>query len=163
MNMKLDKREAEEKYRHTGWVVFKNKVVNILSRFTIMPRIRIYLYRIMGVNIGRNVFIGMDSYIDDQIPELITIEDGVIIAFRVTIVAHDDSDHSAAPIVIKKNAYIGTGAIVLEGVTIGENAVIGAGAVVTSDIPPNTVAAGVPCKVIKARNIGQTRIDERRG
>lgn len=53
------------------------------------------------------------------------------------------------PIVVGNNVYIGTNAIILLGVTIGNNVVIGAGAVVTKDIPDNSVAVGVPARVIK--------------
>ena len=52
-------------------------------------------------------------------------------------------------VVIGKNVWIGSGAIIVPGVTIGENAVIGAGSVVTRDVPPNVVAAGNPCRVIR--------------
>lgn len=55
----------------------------------------------------------------------------------------------AAPIAIGKNVWIGAHATVLAGVTIGDNAVIAAGAVVNRDIPADTVAAGVPAKVIR--------------
>lgn len=53
------------------------------------------------------------------------------------------------PIVIGNNVFIGYGAVVLKGVTIGENSVIGANSVVTRDIPANVIAGGNPCKVIK--------------
>lgn len=53
------------------------------------------------------------------------------------------------PIKVGDNVWIGGGAIILPGVTIGENSVIGAGSVVTKDIPDNVVAAGNPCKVIR--------------
>ena len=55
----------------------------------------------------------------------------------------------ARPIEIKNNVWIGGGCILLAGVTIGENSVIGAGSVVNRSIPPNCVAAGNPCKVIR--------------
>jgi len=51
--------------------------------------------------------------------------------------------------VIKRNAWIGAGATILPGVTIGENAIVAAGAVVSRDVPPNTVVAGVPANVVK--------------
>lgn len=54
-----------------------------------------------------------------------------------------------APVHIGNNVWIGGGAIILPGVTIGDNSVIGAGAVVTKDIPPNVVAVGNPCKVLR--------------
>lgn len=53
------------------------------------------------------------------------------------------------PIVVGDNVYFGNNVLVLPGVTIGSNVVIGAGAVVTKDIPDNSVAAGVPARVIK--------------
>jgi acetyltransferase-like isoleucine patch superfamily enzyme len=50
---------------------------------------------------------------------------------------------------IKRNAWIGAGAIILQGVTIGENSIVAAGAVVSKDVPDNTIVGGIPSKVIK--------------
>lgn len=55
---------------------------------------------------------------------------------------------AAAPIVIESNVWLGGGAIVLAGVTVGENSVVGAGAVVTKDVTPNTVVVGSPARLI---------------
>ncbi|ACL41539.1 transferase hexapeptide repeat containing protein [Pseudarthrobacter chlorophenolicus A6] len=60
-----------------------------------------------------------------------------------------DKLEAAKPITIEDNVWLGGGAIVLPGVTIGENSVIGAGAVVTKDIPANVVAVGNPARVVK--------------
>ena len=57
------------------------------------------------------------------------------------------------PVKIGENCWIGAGAVILPGVTIGDNSVIGAGSVVTKDVPPNCVAVGNPCKVL--REIGE--------
>ena len=56
------------------------------------------------------------------------------------------------PVHIGKNCWLGAGVRVMPGVTIGDNSVIGAGSVVTKDIPPNVVAVGVPCKVLREIN-----------
>ena len=56
----------------------------------------------------------------------------------------------AKPITVGSNVWIGAGSTILAGVTIGDNAVIGAGSVVTRDIPPNVVAVGVPCRVMRS-------------
>ncbi|MEZ5288405.1 MAG: DapH/DapD/GlmU-related protein [Vicinamibacterales bacterium] len=56
----------------------------------------------------------------------------------------------AKPIVLERNVWIGAGAIVIGGVTVGENAVIAAGAVVTRDVPPNVLVGGNPARVIRA-------------
>ena len=60
-----------------------------------------------------------------------------------------DKWEAARPIVIGDNVWLGSGAIVLPGVTIGDNTVVGAGAVVTRDLPANVVAAGNPARVVK--------------
>jgi carbonic anhydrase/acetyltransferase-like protein (isoleucine patch superfamily) len=54
-----------------------------------------------------------------------------------------------APIVIEENAWIGDHAMITKGVTIGHNSIVGAGAVVVNDVPPNSIAAGNPAKVVK--------------
>ncbi|MBI4812389.1 sugar O-acetyltransferase [Candidatus Falkowbacteria bacterium] len=60
-----------------------------------------------------------------------------------------ERDHLDKPVIIEDGVWLGSGAIINPGITIGKNSVIGAGAVVTSDIPPGSVAVGVPAKVIK--------------
>ena len=102
----------------------------------------------MGVNIGKNVFIGKYCIIDDTFPELITIEDSANISFGVTIVAHDASKDEVARVLIKEGAYLGTRSIILPGVIIGKKAIVGAGAVVTKDVQPGTKVAGVPARII---------------
>lgn len=105
-------------------------------------------------SIGKNVFINHAcSFLDIG---GITIEDHVMIGPRVNLTSEthplNPADREALiplPIIIKKNAWIGAGATILPGVTIGENAVVAAGAVVSRDVPSNTVVAGVPAKVVK--------------
>ncbi|SUG25694.1 galactoside O-acetyltransferase [Salmonella enterica subsp. arizonae] len=53
------------------------------------------------------------------------------------------------PVTIGNNVWIGSQVVINPGVTIGDNSVIGAGSVVTKDIPPDVVAAGVPCRVLR--------------
>ena len=56
---------------------------------------------------------------------------------------------ATAPVIIKDNVWIGMGAVILKGVTIGENSIVAAGAIVTHDVPPNVVVAGNPAKIVK--------------
>jgi len=104
--------------------------------------------------IGKNVFINFDCVFLDL--GGITIEDGVLIAPKVSLLTEShpispEDRHSLVPrpIHIKRNAWIGAGATVLQGVTVGENAVVAAGAVVSEDVPDNTVVGGIPAKTIK--------------
>ena len=86
----------------------------------------------------------------------ITIEDRVFIAPKVSLLTEGhpispENRHSltVAPIHIKKNAWIGANATIMQGVTIGENAIVAAGAVVTKDVPDHTAVGGIPAKIIK--------------
>jgi len=105
--------------------------------------------------IGKNVFINFDCVFLDL--GGITIEDNVLIAPKVSLLSegHPISPGNRQSLVpghirIKKNAWIGAGATVLPGVTIGENAVVAAGAIVSKDVPANTIVGGVPAKIIKS-------------
>ena len=144
-----DKQNKKEYQKANGVYGLKKmyiKAMHFMARYMLIPSVRNALYRAMGVKVGKNVFIGIESFIDDEAPGLIKIEDDVIIAFRATIVAHDDVTSSVAPIDIRKGAYIGTGAIITMGVEIGENAIVGAGAVVTKDVPAGNTVVGIPAK-----------------
>ncbi|GEM50556.1 nodulation protein L [Empedobacter brevis NBRC 14943 = ATCC 43319] len=104
--------------------------------------------------IGKNVFINFDCTFLDL--GGITIEDNVLIAPKVSLLSeghptNPENRHALVPkpIHIKKNAWIGAGATILQGVTIGENAIVAAGAVVSKDVPDNTIVGGIPAKNIK--------------
>jgi acetyltransferase-like isoleucine patch superfamily enzyme len=108
----------------------------------------------LHTRIGKNVFINHAcSFLDLG---GITIEDDVLIGRRVNLTTEnhplDPFDRKMLDlksILIKRNAWIGAGATILPGVTVGENSIVAAGAVVTRDVPNNTVYAGVPAKAIR--------------
>lgn len=104
------------------------------------------------LKIGNNVFINSNSLLMAR--GGITIEDDVMMAANVQLLSnnHDEYDRqilTCKPIHIKKGAWIGAGASILPGVTIGEYAIVGAGAIVTRDVGDYEVAVGVPAKVVK--------------
>jgi acetyltransferase-like isoleucine patch superfamily enzyme len=107
-----------------------------------------------NIHIGRNVFVNACCCFQDQ--GGIWLGDGALIGHRVTLATlnHGETaecrgDLSPAPIVIGKNAWLGAGVTVVPGVTIGDGAIVAAGAVVTRDVPPLTVAGGVPARRLR--------------
>lgn len=113
--------------------------------------------------IGEHCSIGSNCYFD--LVEKVIIRDKATISSNVRFITHQDMGRSdlslsypreIGKIIIGTNSYIGDSVIILAGITIGENCIIGAGAVVTEDIPPYSLAVGVPAKVIKKLNINGT-------
>jgi acetyltransferase-like isoleucine patch superfamily enzyme len=93
-----------------------------------------------GVHIEDNVFIGHNvTFINDLYPRATTPEGKM----------QTDADWKVVPTFVNKRASIGSSASILAGVTIGENSIVGAGAVVTKDVPPFTIVAGNPAKVLR--------------
>jgi len=135
-----------------------NKLLSQITGSEIDESVAVFtpLYINYGKNtkFGKNVFINFDCVFLDL--GGITIEDNVLIAPKVSLLSEG---HPVSPgerkslvpgrIYIRKNAWIGAGATILPGVTIGENSVVAAGAVVSKDVPANTVVGGVPAKAIK--------------
>jgi acetyltransferase-like isoleucine patch superfamily enzyme len=112
-------------------------------------------YRKQGAQIGEECYLGIRKFPSE--PYLVKIGNKVLIADGTTLITHTSGWnfrdripdlHWFGKIEIGDNCYIGAGVIILPNVTIGENCLISAGAVVTKDMPPNSVVAGVPAKVI---------------
>lgn len=111
-------------------------------------------------NFGKHISIGKNVFINHGCSFLdlggITIEDNALIGPKVNLITEnhptDPTQRKSLilhPILIKKNAWIGAGATILPGVTIGENSIVAAGAVVNKDVPANTIVGGIPAKMIK--------------
>ena len=143
---------------------FKKKILKPLARIMPLSKLRIALFRLCGYSVGKDVFIGEDLIISDNLHDKnVFIGDRASIAPRVTLVTSSGPNLSKikpyvkvvnkGKITIESDAWIGAGAIILPNVTIGRGAVVGAGAVVTKDVPPYTVVAGVPAKEIRKLNV----------
>jgi UDP-2-acetamido-3-amino-2,3-dideoxy-glucuronate N-acetyltransferase len=111
-----------------------------------------------GSSIGRNCKVSSHSFVCEGV----TLEDGVFIGHGVIFtndlypraVTSDgqlqtDADWQVVDTRVKAGASIGSNATILAGVTIGEGAIVGAGAVVTKNVPPHTIVAGVPARVMR--------------
>ena len=110
-----------------------------------------------GAFIGRNCKISSHTFICEGV----TIEDDVFIGHNVTFIndmyprataggaLQTEADWKVVPTFIKKGASVGSSVTILAGVTVGEGAIVGAGAVVTKDVPPWTIVAGNPARVLR--------------
>ena len=139
------------------------KILGYIGYLSIPSSVTVFIHKLRGVKIGKGSRIHRFVYIDEYCPEKIFIGSHVGVGAKSIIIAHErdfinekrnsiysEIEIKKQKIVINDYAYIGIGAIILPGVTIGKGSVIGAGAVVTSDIPPYSIAVGVPAKVIKS-------------
>jgi len=116
------------------------------------------------VEIQKNAVVGKQCKISSHtfICEGVVIEDGVFIGHGVMFIndsyprattgdgkLQTEADWKVEKTVIKKGASIGSGATILANVTVGENAIVGAGSVVTRDVPPNSIVAGNPARLLR--------------
>ena len=137
-----------------------DEITSLLSEIWGQERVEVRMfppfYTAFGklTKVGKGVFINFGCTFLDQ--GGITIEDDVFIAPDVKILTEGHPEDPAlrhtlvtAPIHIGRNVWIGAGAMILPGVTIGENAIIAAGAVVNKDVPANMIVGGVPARELR--------------
>jgi len=111
-----------------------------------------------NARIGRNVKISSHTFICEGVD----IEDDVFIGHNVSFIndkypratnpagqLQNGADWKVVPTVVRRAASIGTSSTILCGITIGENAIVGAGSVVTRDVPPGSVVAGNPARILR--------------
>ena len=138
--------------------IMKKIVWNIIT-----DKKRIEILRKRGVKIGDKTYIEKNVVFGSE-PYLISIGDNVRISSNVKFITHDggmwvarnlgilENADKFGKINIGNNVNIGWNVILMPGVNVGSNCIIGAGAIVTKDIPNNSVAAGVPARVISSIN-----------
>ncbi|MEH1166203.1 acyltransferase [Micromonospora sp. CPCC 205539] len=128
--------------------------------------------RSLGVDLrGRVRFYGVDRAMFGSEPWLVSLGDNVYVTAGVQFVTHDGGTlilrkevpdlEWTAPIVVGNDVYLGVRTTILPGVTIGNRCVIGAGSVVARDIPDNSVAAGVPARVVRTTDDYLARMQAR--
>jgi len=127
-----------------------NFLVVWLVRYSPVLRLKNWLLRRLGADIGEGVTFALTSTPDVFWPELVTVEDHAIIGYDATLLCHEflQDEYRTGKIVVGERAMIGAGTIVLPGVEIGAGARVGANSVVTRDVPPGTTVAGIPARPV---------------
>lgn len=127
-----------------------------------LARIRTFLYlarqgahcawlrRVWGMTIGDGVRISRKANLDYTHPKGVHIGDFTIITPGVHIFTHDFVRNQHVSTFIGSNCFIGAGAIILAGISIGDHCIIAAGSVVTKDVPSRSLVGGNPANVIKS-------------
>ena len=117
------------------------------------------LHRWRGVRMGADCFVDPVAILETAYPENITIGNDVRVTAGAIIMTHIKPPHYLRdkgyvpvvlkPVVLEDHCFIGVNAVVMPGVTVGRASVVGSGAVVTADVPPLTMVAGNPARIIK--------------
>lgn len=165
--MKSDFKIKSEKdipyYEETKRRNFFESIIKIKNTFFLLlayacpnNKLRIFFHRMRGVNIGKNVYIGMFCFFDNLYPEYIYIEDNSSINAGSMILTHFNPmkryapimNAKVAPVLIKEGAIIAVRSIILPGVTIGHNSIVSAGSVADKDVDDYTLVRGNPAKKV---------------
>jgi acetyltransferase-like isoleucine patch superfamily enzyme len=143
------------------WYKYKSPLKVILNFSVIwackyIPSLSIknWLYRRIGIRIGKKVSVGLGVTFDIFFPELIEIGEDSILGYNVTILAHEFLVECLRKgrVVIGKRVMIGANSTVLAGVHIGDGATVSAMSLVNSDLPKNSFFGGIPAKNLRARS-----------
>ena len=137
---------------------FIGRFLRIIAWLAPFYQFRASVWRRCGVNIGKGVFIGTLVSFDSEFPNLITLEDEVAVGPNAVVLCHAAASpfhqrtgiykSPTKPVLVKYGAWLGSGCIILPGVTVGIGSVVAAGAVVSRDVPDFTVVAGNPARAV---------------
>lgn len=130
----------------------------IIANLCLLPGLRHLLWRVSGLDFGKDTFINMGLTIVDNYSNQVFIGNRVAIAPNVTIVTASNPNNSilgeqsrfvkSAPVEIGDDSWLGSQVVIMPGVKIGSRSIVAAGSVVTKDVANDTIVAGVPAKEI---------------
>jgi acetyltransferase-like isoleucine patch superfamily enzyme len=111
---------------------------------------RLVYTRVWGMDIHPTATFSLSAKFDKTFPRGIHVGERSYVALEAIVLAHDMTRAKKTHTRIGRHCFVGAGAIVLPGVTVGDGSIVAAGAVVTRDVPPGSIVAGSPAKVIRS-------------
>lgn len=111
---------------------------------------RAFFVKVLKMDIHPTAQLSLSAKPDKTFPRGVHIGENSYLAFNARVLTHDRTRGLYLHTHVGKNCFIGGESIILPGVTVGDNCVIGAGSVVTKDVPPRSIAAGNPAKIIRS-------------
>jgi acetyltransferase-like isoleucine patch superfamily enzyme len=142
--------------------VVVNYVFVLVARLAPALPVKAWALRRIGVTVGEGVSWGLEATPDVFWPELVTLEDHVIVGYNATVLCHEflQSEYRTGEVVVRERAMIGAGAVVLPGVEIGAGAQVAANSLVAEDVPPGETWAGVPAEPVDGTDGSRADTDE---
>ncbi len=143
------------------WCRAKAKTGKVIAQYFPLNSVRKMGLKMCGYKVGKHVYIGPDFIVASLLGDkgcFLKLGDRVAIGPRVTIVLSSDANWSRlmeqieplrSSVILEDDCWIGAGAIILPGITIGRGAIVGAGSVVTKDVPAFEVFVGNPANFLK--------------
>jgi acetyltransferase-like isoleucine patch superfamily enzyme len=142
---------CDERGLKTVWFYLKATFLNLVLALP-FNGLSLWTLRKMGATIGRDVYISAGVWIDPMFPDLLTIEDDVLLGVGVRIAFHEfrASEFVAGRVTLGKGSIIGGFSLIGPGVHVGEGATIAGGAVIARDVPAHSIAGGNPARVVSS-------------
>lgn len=134
-------------------VVIRNYLIVLFARACPSLKLKNWLFRRLGMDLGVGVAWGLESTPDVFWPERISVGDDAIIGYDATILCHEflSDEYRLGDTHVGEGAMIGANVTILPGVEIGSGARVAANSLVAEDVAPETTVAGVPAEVVSER------------
>ena len=164
MGQKKPKRHVKEFWNRREWnslqymysvrhpvTVVRNFLFVWLARFCPFHRIKVWMYRLIGIKLGRRNSIGLHVMMDIFFPELIEMGNNNIIGFDTLILTHEflQDRWRKGKVTIGNNVMIGARCLIMPGVRIGDDARVASYSLVNRDVGPGELVGGIPAKKIR--------------
>jgi acetyltransferase-like isoleucine patch superfamily enzyme len=134
-----------------AWFYAKATLLNVILALP-FNSISVWILRTMGATVGRNVYISAGVWIDPMFPQLLTIEDDVLLGVGARIAFHEfrTNEFVAGRVHLGRGSLIGGFSLIGPGVRVGDGATVAGGAVIARDVPPGSIAGGNPARAVSS-------------